>query len=175
MERNEVVLVNENDEVIGTMEKLQAHKMGLLHRAFSVFTFNKKDEMLIHRRAVDKYHCGGLWSNTCCSHPFLDETPIDGAKRRLNEEMGFTCELSFVDSFIYKVALDNGLIEYEFDHIFVGKYDDVPNPNPTEVGEWKYISINQLLKEMDTNPNAFTYWFKKIIKERISNIQKAIQ
>lgn len=174
IKKNEVVLVNENDEVIGTMEKLRAHKEGLLHRAFSVMIFNDAGEMLIHQRAINKYHCGGLWSNTCCSHPQLNETPIDGAKRRLMEEMGISCELKFVDTFIYKVKFDNGLTEHEFDHMFVGRCNDIPNPNPDEVSDWKYVSIEKLKKDIENNPEIFTFWFKEIVKDKLITLQKTL-
>lgn len=167
----EVVLVNEKDEVLGTMEKIQAHREGLLHRAFSVIIFNEKGEMLIHKRAVDKYHCGGLWTNACCSHPRLNEKPIDAAKRRLTEEMGFTCDVRFIDSFIYKVEFDNGLTEHEFDHLFVGKYSKNPNPNPDEVEDWKYVSLENIKKDVASNPEMYTFWFRDIITKHIDNLE----
>lgn len=166
----EVVLVDENDQVLGTMEKIQAHREGLLHRAFSVLIFNDKNEMLIHKRAADKYHCGGLWTNACCSHPRPNEKTIDAAKRRLTEEMGFTCELKYVDSFIYKVGFSNGLTEHEFDHLYIGKYNDSFEPNPAEVEDWKYVSIDQIKKEIDKEPDLYTFWFKNIITEHLDNI-----
>jgi isopentenyl-diphosphate delta-isomerase len=170
MGTNEVVLVNEKDEILGTMEKLRAHKEGVLHRAFSVIIYNSKGEMLIHKRASDKYHCGGLWTNACCSHPRLNENPIDGAKRRLQEEMGFTTQLLQKGSFIYRAELDNGLIEHEYDHLFIGHYDQHPSPNPSEVEDWKYISVNELLASIKKNPEAYTFWFKEIVKNRLNEI-----
>lgn len=167
----EVVLVNEKDEVLGTMEKIKAHREGLLHRAFSVIIFNEKGEMLIHKRAAGKYHCGGLWTNACCSHPRLNEEPIDAAKRRLIEEMGFTCDLRYIDSFIYKVTFDNGLTEHEFDHLFMGNYNDTPAPNPDEVEEWKYVSMENIKKDVASNPKMYTFWFRDIITKHIDNIE----
>lgn len=170
MGTDEVVLVNEKDEVQGTMEKLLAHQEGALHRAFSVIIFNAKGEMLIHKRASDKYHCGGLWTNACCSHPRLNESPKAGAERRLNEEMGFTTSVDFIGSFIYRVQFDNGLIEHEYDHMFCGHYDGKPSPNQDEVEAWKYIPVSELLKDVEKNPENYTFWFKDILKNRIQEL-----
>lgn len=166
MGTQDVVLVNEKDEVLGTMEKLRAHEEGVLHRAFSVIIFNSRGEMLIHQRAIDKYHCGGLWTNACCSHPRLDETPKEGAQRRLKEEMGFTTDVEFLGSFIYKVTFDNGLTEHEFDHMFCGYFDEAPHPNPDEVEDWKFISMNDLLIDVEYQPENYTFWFRDILKNR---------
>ncbi|PHR49996.1 MAG: isopentenyl-diphosphate delta-isomerase [Fluviicola sp.] len=166
----EVVLVDENDKVLGTMEKIQAHQEGLLHRAFSVLIFNDKNEMLIHKRATDKYHCGGLWTNACCSHPRLNEATIDAAKRRLTEEMGFTCELKYINSFIYKVSLNNDLTEHEFDHLYVGKYNGLVEANPKEVEDWKFVSLDQIKKDIEKQPDLYTFWFKSIISEHLDKI-----
>lgn len=166
MGTQEVVLVNEKDEVLGTMEKLRAHEEGILHRAFSVMIFNSRGEMLIQQRAQDKYHCGGLWTNACCSHPRLDETPKEGAQRRLNEEMGFSTDVEFLGSFIYKVKFDNGLTEHEFDHMFCGNYDENPNPNSEEVEDWKFIAMSDLLKDVEYQPESYTFWFRDILKNR---------
>ncbi|MDX1652901.1 MAG: isopentenyl-diphosphate Delta-isomerase [Brumimicrobium sp.] len=174
MGTREVVLVNERDEVLGTMEKMEAHRKGLLHRAFSVVIFNDKNEMLVHRRADDKYHCGGLWTNACCSHPRLNENVKAGAQRRLMEEMGFSCDLTFIDTFIYKAAFENGLIEHELDHLFVGHYNDHPSPNEQEVSDWKYISLDALKKEMTYAPQNFTFWFKEIMHNKFEQIQQSI-
>ena len=162
----EVVLVNTNDEVLGTMEKIKAHEEGVLHRAFSVLIFNSRGEMLIHQRAKDKYHCGGLWTNACCSHPRLDETPEEAAKRRLKEEMGFTVDVDYLGSFIYKVEFENGLTEHEFDHMFSGYFDGKPNPNPEEVQDWKFVSMMDLMTDVEENPNHYTFWFRDILKNR---------
>ena len=167
MGTQEVVLVNENDEVLGTMEKLQAHEKGVLHRAFSVIIFNANGEMLIHKRAKDKYHCGGLWTNACCSHPRLNESPKDGAERRLKEEMGFSVPVEFIGSFIYKVKFDNGLTEHEFDHMFCGHFDGQPDPNKEEVDSWKYIAVDDLLKDVNKQPECYTFWFRDILENRL--------
>lgn len=167
----QVVLVNSKDEPVGTMEKLEAHRKGLLHRAFSVLIFNNKGELLIQKRAKYKYHCGGLWTNTCCSHQRLNEESITAGKRRLEEEMGFTTELVSIGNFIYRVAFPNGLIEHELDHVLIGKYSDFPTPNKEEVEDWRYVSLKTLNEEINMNPNDFTYWFKEIInrfKEKLS-------
>lgn len=170
MGTNEVVLVDESDNVLGTMEKLRAHKEGVLHRAFSVIIFNAKGEMLIHKRASHKYHCGGLWTNACCSHPRLNEDPKRGAERRLKEEMGFTTNVDFIGSFIYKVNFDNGLTEHEFDHMFCGHFDEYPVPNKDEVEAWKYVSVDQLLKDVENRPECYTFWFKDILKNRLEEL-----
>ncbi|MDP4845544.1 MAG: isopentenyl-diphosphate Delta-isomerase, partial [Salibacteraceae bacterium] len=143
-----VILVNENDQAIGTMEKMEAHEKALLHRAFSVFIFNSKNEMLIHQRAFSKYHSGGLWTNACCSHPRENETAEQAAHRRLEEEMGFDCDINHQFSFVYKAELDQGLTEHEFDHVFTGIYESEIKPNPEEVAAFKYISISDLKKDL---------------------------
>lgn len=157
-----VILVNEKDEIIGEMEKMEAHYKGLLHRAFSVFIFNDKNEMLLQKRASSKYHSGGLWSNTCCSHPRMGETEVAAGERRLEEELGFSVKLTNVFSFIYKAELDNQLTEHELDHVLVGDYNKAPVPNPEEVEDWKYVSISWLEMDLKANPGAYTVWFKVI-------------
>jgi isopentenyl-diphosphate delta-isomerase len=166
IESDFVVLVDENDKTIGTMEKLKAHELGLLHRAFSVFIFNENDELLIHQRAFSKYHSGGLWTNTCCSHPKPDEDTLNAANRRLMEEMGIECELNHAFSFTYKAELDNQLTEHEFDHVYIGYSNEFPKPNPDEVNAWKYVSLDNLLIDLYQKPDAYTEWFK-IIFERV--------
>lgn len=163
----EVILVNEQDEVLGTMEKLLAHETGSLHRAISVFIFNSKNELLLQRRAAHKYHSGGLWSNTCCSHPRLNEDTLAAAHRRLDEEMGMKTELEFKFRFQYKSDMPNGLVENEVDHIFFGQTDDLPILNPEEVDKYKYISLAELKKDINANPESYTSWFLKLI-ERIA-------
>lgn len=158
-----VILVDENDSPIGTMEKLEAHQKGVLHRAFSVLLFNSKDELLIQKRSGNKYHSAGLWTNTCCSHPRPDETLTDAAKRRLREEMGIDVAVKPLYSFIYKVNLDKGLIEHELDHVLIGHFDGRPELNNNEVSDWRYASIPQLKKEIQENPDNFTHWFKLIL------------
>ncbi|PKR82166.1 isopentenyl-diphosphate delta-isomerase [Brumimicrobium salinarum] len=167
-----VVLVDEEDNELGTMEKLQAHQEGRLHRAFSVVIFNDQNEMLIHRRAKDKYHCEGLWTNACCSHPRFNESSKEAALRRLQEEMGFTTPIHYFDSFIYKTTFDNGLTEHELDHVFVGRYSNVPKPNPEEVEDFKYINIDLLKKDIQNHPENYTVWFKKIIKDYLNELIK---
>ena len=160
MKTEQMILVNKMDEPIGTMEKLEVHQRGLLHRAFSVFVFDKTGKFLLQQRAFSKYHSSGLWTNTCCSHPRPGENVLQAAKRRLNEEMGFETELSEIFSFIYKAEMENGLIEHEYDHVFTGVFNDVPHPNPEEVQGWCYSSIYGLKEKMVRNPQQFTSWFK---------------
>jgi len=162
---SEVILVNSNDEEIGSMEKLEAHQKGILHRAFSVFIFNNKHELLLQKRALDKYHSGGLWTNTCCSHPSPGERILAAAKRRLIEEMGIRAPLEVISSFIYKAAFENGLIEHEFDHMLIGRYNDAVEINPMEVMDYKWISITDLNEEVSKHPDEFTIWFLKIYKQ----------
>ena len=170
----EVILVNNHDEQIGTLEKLAAHKQGLLHRAFSVLIFNNDGEMLIHQRADEKYHCAGLWTNTCCSHQRVGETNEQAASRRLEEEMGFTAQVKFLGSFVYYVAFDNGLIEHEYDHVLVGKFSGIPVPNAKEVSDWKYITLKDLENEMAKSPTQFTFWFKEIMHRFGADLKKLI-
>ncbi|MEM7819591.1 MAG: isopentenyl-diphosphate Delta-isomerase [Candidatus Aenigmatarchaeota archaeon] len=167
-----VILVDKNDKEIGTMEKIEAHKKAKLHRAFSIFIFNSKNEMLIQKRAKTKYHCGGLWSNTCCSHPRPGETIENATHRKLKQEMGFDCELKEIFSFIYKAKFDNGLTEYEFDHVFIGKYESEIIPNKNEIDDWKFISIKELLKDVKNHPKKYTPWFKKVLKKVITYIKQ---
>lgn len=161
-----VILVNEQDEVIGTMEKMEAHRRALLHRAVSVFLFNEKGEWLLQRRNSQKYHSGGLWTNTCCTHPLPEESYEDAARRRLKEEMGIECSaLHAVFRFIYKAELDNELTEHELDYIFIGFSDTLPNINTAEVAEWKYVDFNQLNKTVEKEPDAYTVWFRHIYEK----------
>ena len=160
-----VILVDENDQEIGLMEKMQAHREAKLHRAFSVFIFNDLGEMLIHRRALEKYHSGGLWTNACCSHPREGETTEEAAHRRMMEEMGFDCDIEESFSFIYRAELDNELTEHELDHVFIGRFNGNPSPNPEEVCEWKYITLESLEDDLEKRPEAYTEWFKIAMKE----------
>ena len=155
-----MILVNETDVPIGTQEKIKAHEQANLHRAFSVFIFNSKGEMLLQQRAKDKYHSGGLWTNACCSHPRPGEETKDASHRRLQEEMGFDCQLEKAFHFIYKTEFDHGLTEHELDHVFIGKYEDSITPNPDEVEDYKWINVENLKKEIKENPGIFTSWFK---------------
>lgn len=171
MAQEKVILVNEKDEQIGLMEKIEAHEKALLHRAFSVFVFNDRNELMIQQRALTKYHSPGLWTNTCCSHQREGESNIAAGKRRLMEEMGFSTELKDTISFIYKAPFDNGLTEHEFDHILVGKYEEAPQPNPDEVASWKWVDLEELKKDMSVNPDIYTEWFKIIFDKYYSHIQ----
>ena len=155
-----VILVNEQDEELGMMEKMQAHSLGLLHRAFSIFIFNDKKELLLQQRAKSKYHSGGLWSNTCCSHPRQNESVLLAAERRLVEEMGFTTDLSKAFDFIYRKQLDKGLFEHEFDHVFVGEYEGELSINRSEVEAFEYVNIEELTSRIKKAPHLYTEWFK---------------
>ena len=161
-----VILVNEQDEVIGEMEKMEAHLKGVLHRAFSVFIFNDKNELLLQKRASSKYHSGGLWSNSCCSHPRIDESVVQAGSRRLVEEMGFLVPLNPIFSFIYFAKLDNDLTEHELDHVLIGRYSEPPNLNPDEAEDWKYVGLDELAVDMSEHPENYTEWFK-IIFDRV--------
>lgn len=163
-----VILVDREDNPIGSMEKMEAHEKGILHRAFSVFIFNEKNQLLMQRRAFDKYHSGGLWTNTCCSHPRVDEDIIAAGKRRLEEEMGFSTEVVPIFSFIYKARLDNDMTEHELDHILVGKYNQPPAPNQNEVCDWKFMDLNFLEEDLKANTDRYTVWFLEIF-ERVKN------
>ena len=163
MNNHSLILVDQLDQPIGSMDKLEAHQKGLLHRAFSIFIWNKNKELLIHKRAKDKYHSANLWTNTCCSHPQPNETTINAANRRLQEEVGFNTILQHRFHFIYKTELENNLIEHELDHIFTGEYNGEFIPNPDEIAETRWISLENLKKEIKLNPNHFTFWFKEII------------
>lgn len=162
MEEEQVILVNEKDEQLGLMPKQEAHIKGVLHRAFSVFIFNEKNELMLQQRALHKYHTPGLWTNTCCSHPRDGETTLDAGKRRLMEEMGFTTPLKETTSFIYKAPFDNGLTEHELDHILIGTYSGEPNINPDEVADWKWMPMDEVKKDIEQNPDIYTAWFKII-------------
>ena len=164
----EVILVDENDREIGLMEKMEAHEKGLLHRAFSVFIFNNNNELLLQKRALTKYHSGGLWTNTCCSHPRQNESIEDAAKRRLMEEMGMKCELKTIFSFIYKAKLDKGLTEHELDHVLIGYTNNLPLINKDEVEEYKFIDLKTLEIDIKLNENDYTIWFKTIFA-KVSN------
>lgn len=157
-----VVLVNPKDDVIGSMDKLEAHKKGQLHRAFSVLVFNSKGEMLLQKRAKNKYHSGGLWTNACCSHPRPEENCSTAAKRRLLEEIGIEADPKYLYKFIYKAALDNDLTEYEYDHVYTCITDQLPILNIQEAEDFKYVRVNELLDDVKTNPDIYTFWFKVI-------------
>jgi len=155
----QVILVNEQDEVLGVMEKMEAHEKALLHRAFSVFVFNEKGELLLQKRAITKYHSGGLWTNTCCSHPRPGESIEEAALRRLNEEMGFVTDLSKAFSFIYNASFSNGLTEHEFDHVFTGIYSGAIHINREEVETYVFRSLQEIASLLEQEPESFTAWF----------------
>jgi isopentenyl-diphosphate Delta-isomerase len=158
-----VILVDTKDNEIGTMEKMDAHKKGLLHRAFSILLFDQSGSVLLQKRAQDKYHSSGLWSNTCCSHPQPGEKMEDATRRRLKEEMGIDVQPAFLYSFIYRAELGQNLIEHELDHVFVGNFSGRPVINKTEVEDWKYADLNWLRQDIAINPDAYTVWFKMMI------------
>ncbi len=171
-DKNSVVLVDENDKSIASLGKMEAHELGLLHRAFSVFIFNSQGKMLIHQRAKSKYHCGGLWTNACCSHPYLFEDLENAAKRRLQEELGFSCEVTKAFSFIYKAELDNGLTEHEFDHVFIANYEGNITPNQEEVEDYKYVDCDYLAFEMEHFSEKYTPWFRIALPKVLESIKK---
>lgn len=160
-----VILVDKNDNPLGTMEKLEAHRKGILHRALSVVLFNEAGQMLLQKRAKHKYHSSGLWTNTCCSHPLPGEDVRDAARRRLREEMGIDLQPSFSHTFIYEASLDNGLTENELDHVFVGTWNDAPHINTDEVEDWKYADLRWLKEDVKRNPSAYTAWFRILLSQ----------
>ena len=172
MREEKVILVDEEDNQIGLMPKMEAHLKGKLHRAFSIIIFNSDRKILLQKRASTKYHTPNLWSNTCCSHQREDEDNIDAGKRRLNEEMGFVTNLYNFSSFIYRVEFSNGLIEHENDHIMLGIFDGTPKPNPNEVDEWKWIDIDILAEDMQINPDHYTAWFMIIMNNYYESLKK---
>jgi isopentenyl-diphosphate Delta-isomerase len=159
MEEQQVILVNANDEPQGVMDKMGVHRLGLLHRAFSVFIFTSKGEMMLQQRALDKYHSPGLWSNACCSHPQPGEGTLQAAQRRLREELGFECPLKKLFHFVYKADFDNGLTEHEFDHVFVGQYDGTVHFNANEVKDICYKDLKSIKQSLETHPQKYTVWF----------------
>lgn len=163
--QEQVILVNENDEPIGSMEKIEAHEKALLHRAFSVFILNDKNEVMLQQRAASKYHSPLLWTNTCCSHQRAGETNIAAGKRRLLEEMGFQVDLKELFSFIYKAPFDNGLTEHELDHVMIGYSNQEPNINREEVEAWKWMSLEAIKQDMKDHPESYTAWFKIIFEK----------
>jgi len=172
MKEEQVILVNERDEQIGLMPKIEAHEKAVLHRAFSVFVFNDKDELMLQQRAADKYHSPLLWTNSCCSHQRDGESNLEAGKRRLQEEMGFVCELKEVTSFIYKAPFDNGLTEHELDHIMIGYYNENPIINKEEVESFKWMTVEEVKSDMLLHPEIYTEWFKIIFEKYYSFISK---
>lgn len=161
----QVILVDADDNQVGTIEKLEAHHRGLLHRAFSVFLFNSDGEMLLQKRAQNKYHSAGLWTNTCCSHPLPGEPVSAATTRRLKEEMGIEAPTSFAYKFIYKASLDRQLIEHELDHVYIGQFNGKPNVNRDEVEDWKFADVEWLQNDVRENPDQYTCWFKVILND----------
>ena len=158
-----VVLVDEFDNAIGTMEKMEAHRQGVLHRAFSILLFNSKGQVLLQKRAQGKYHSAGLWTNTCCSHPLPGESVEAAAFRKLKQEMGIELQTEFAYKFIYQAPLDNGLTEHEYDHVLTGTFDGTPYINVQEVEDWKFVDITSLKEDIARHPEHYTYWFKLIM------------
>lgn len=167
-----VILVDNDDNAIGLMPKMQAHIEGKLHRAFSVFVFNGKGELLLQQRALDKYHSGGKWTNTCCSHPRINETTLEAAHRRLEEEMGMSCELTYGFNFIYKADVKDGILEHEFDHVYFGISDIKPNISLAEVASYKYLTMDTLTKDINERPEEYTEWLKICFGKVLTSYQQ---
>lgn len=170
MEEEKVILVDENDNQIGLMPKMEAHEKAVLHRAFSVFIFNDKNELMLQQRALHKYHSPGLWTNTCCSHQRDGESNIEAGKRRLNEEMGFVTDLRETTSFVYKAPFDNGLTEHELDHVMIGNYNEEPIINKDEVASWKWMPLEDVKVDIALRPEKYTAWFKIIFEKFYEHI-----
>ena len=160
-----VILVDEHDAVIGEMEKMEAHRKGILHRAFSILIFNTGGEMLLQKRSQKKYHSGGLWTNACCSHPSPHENIQHATRRKLKQEMGIDLETEFLYTFIYQTPLDHDLIEHELDHVFIGTFDGTPAINHEEVEDWKYVDLAWLRNDISIHPERYTYWFRLILAQ----------
>ena len=173
--KEQLILVDPSDREIGSIEKMEAHVQGLLHRAFSLFIFNTKGELLLQKRASDKYHSAGLWTNTCCSHPQFGEETSTAVNRRLQEEMGMQCANHFAFSFLYKTDFENGLTEHELDHVYVGYSDTPPTINKLEVEDFKYISMDDLVSDVEANPNNYTSWFKICLPNVINHLLETIK
>jgi isopentenyl-diphosphate Delta-isomerase len=171
MDKEFVILVDESDNELGLMEKMEAHEKAVLHRAFSIFIFNSKNQMLLQQRALSKYHSPGLWTNTCCSHPRQEETLEQATSRRLMEEMGMKCNITKAFDFVYKADVGQGLTEHELDHVFVGYSDELPDINRDEVESWKYMFLEDVKKDMTKHPEQYTVWFR-IAFEQLENYIK---
>jgi len=174
MQEEKVILVNEKDEAIGLMPKMEAHEKALLHRAFSVFILNDKNEVMLQKRAAHKYHSPSLWTNTCCSHQRDGEDSIQAGERRLKEEMGFSVPLKELFSFIYKAPFDNGLTEHELDHVLIGYYNDAPEINPDEVSDYCYKPLEAITVDVVVHPEAYTVWFKIIFEKFYEHLKKEV-
>jgi len=165
-------LVDENDRELGTMEKLEAHRKGVLHRAFSIFLFNDQGELLLQKRSAAKYHCGSLWSNTCCSHPVKGMAMEKCLQNKLYQEMGITADVEKAFDFTYRAEMNNGLIEHEYDHVYIGRFSGIPQPNPEEVCEWKYVSMQELGHDLALHPEDYTAWFRLLFEPLLSHCAK---
>lgn len=170
MSASHVILVDEQDREIGFMEKLEAHKSGKLHRAFSIFIFNDRDELLLQRRALEKYHSKGLWTNTCCSHPAPGESIQEAAEKRLIEEMGLHVDLESAFEFLYKADVCDGLIEYEYDHVFFGRSNDDPVLNTEEAMDFKWSNLSAIQEDILTNSEQYSAWFKIVFTKYLDKI-----
>lgn len=167
-----LILVDEQNNITGYGEKMEVHQQGHLHRAFSIFVVNAEDQLMLQKRALEKYHSGGLWANTCCSHPLKGEDREDTIHKRLKNEMGFDCDLKPFFQFIYRAELDNDLIEYELDQVYIGYYDNSPVPNPDEVCDWKWMDIEKLKVDLEQSPESYVYWLKAAFNEFYINYKK---
>src|ERR1700755_2422543 len=164
MATEQMILVDAQDREVGVGEKMQTHVEGALHRAFSVFVFDSEKRLLLQKRARTKYHSGGLWSNTACGHPRPGEATVRAARRRLHEEMGFDCELREAFEFIYRAELDGALVEHEYDHVFVGAYEGAPVPDPSEVEDWRWVTMEDLRRDLQAEPKRYSYWLKTALE-----------
>lgn len=173
--RDDIVLVNADGHETGTMEKIQAHQAGVLHRAFSILIVNDQGELLLQQRSAGKYHSAGLWSNACCSHPAPEETVLQAAHRRLLEELDFDCDLEEIFAFTYWADVGNGLIEHEYDHVLLGRYDGSYRPNPDEIDSCKWLSLPALADEIWSYGSSYTYWLKLIIQSRLPELTRRIE
>jgi len=169
-----LILVDEQNNITGYGKKMQVHRDGQLHRAFSIFVVNQAGQLMLQRRAFEKYHSGGLWANTCCSHPLKGEDPSQTIHDRLLEEMGFDCELKPLFNFIYKAEFDNGLTEYELDQVYLGYYEGDAHPNPNEVCEWKWVDIDTLKMDLEKSPEQYVYWIKAAFGEFYKNYRQLV-
>ena len=167
----DVIIVDEKDNQTGVEEKIKAHKEAKLHRGFSVFVFNSKNQLLLQRRSLPKYHSPGLWTNTCCSHPRPGEDLKQEAKLRLKYEMGIECELKEMFTFMYKEEFDNSLTEHEFDHVFFGRHDNDPEPDSSEVSDWKWVSLDELKQDIEQNPQNYSAWLKACLNKVIETVK----
>jgi isopentenyl-diphosphate delta-isomerase len=175
MAAEQLILVDAQDREVGVKEKMEAHVEGALHRAFSVFVFDSEKRLLLQKRALTKYHSGGLWSNTACGHPRPGETTHAAARRRLREEMGFDCELREAFEFLYRAELDGALVEHEYDHVLVGTYEGEPAPDPSEVEDWRWVTMDELRRDLRERPNDYSYWLSVAVNRREWGLLDAVK